>query len=354
MVASSIFPQSPLPIVKATALAAIRLSRPDVGKARAFFENLGLACPGSAKDIATLSGCLELEPSVIIQRGPRAYLGLDVYVDTPAELEALSARMQTSIVDCEIRKRAMVELVDPDGIAIGVLVRPAEDVQCPIEERAATNRPGRSERINEGRRADAGQETVYRLGHTVLATRNLLRAVHWYRETLGMLVSDCQLLDNDPVPVVAFMRFDRGDTPTDHHSIALGSAIGHGHMHTAFEMLDMESVARAQHWLVGSGYRHAWGMGRHVLGSQIFDYWCDPWGDQFELYADGDVFDASVATGTHAFNAGAQHQWGPPMTAAMQGGSPIALAKDIVNGLITEHDLSPSRLLKLFRATRTR
>ena len=30
--------------------------------------------------------------------------------------------------------------------------------------------------------------------------------------------------------------------------------------------------------LAARGYPHAWGVGRHILGSQIFDYWRDPFG----------------------------------------------------------------------------
>lgn len=32
-----------------------------------------------------------------------------------------------------------------------------------------------------------------------------------------------------------------------------------------------------------------WGVRRHLLGSQIFDYWYDPSGFTIEHYTDGDV-----------------------------------------------------------------
>jgi hypothetical protein len=33
------------------------------------------------------------------------------------------------------------------------------------------------------------------------------------------------------------------------------------------------------------------GCGRHLLGSRIFDYWRDSWGQKHEYYTDGDLFD---------------------------------------------------------------
>jgi len=44
------------------------------------------------------------------------------------------------------------------------------------------------------------------------------------------------------------------------------------------------------------------GVGRHLLGSQIFDYWRDPWGQKHEHYADGDLFDAAQPPGYHVLD----------------------------------------------------
>ena len=61
-------------------------------------------------------------------------------------------------------------------------------------------------------------------------------------------------------------------------------------------------------------YDHMWGIGRHLLGSQVYDYWCDPWGRCHERWADTDRLNA--ANGGHLLSAeeGFQSQWGerPP------------------------------------------
>ena len=60
-----------------------------------------------------------------------------------------------------------------------------------------------------------------------------------------------------------------------------------------------DAVGMGQRVLRDRGWKHAWGIGRHILGSQIFDYWQDPWGDKHEHYCDGDLFTADQPTGVH-------------------------------------------------------
>ena len=65
-----------------------------------------------------------------------------------------------------------------------------------------------------------------------------------------------------------------------------------------------------------SGFSRAWGIGRHILGSQVFDYWFGTDGYKFEHFADGDLFDASRPTAYHAMSAAGLAQWGPKMPSA--------------------------------------
>ena len=43
--------------------------------------------------------------------------------------------------------------------------------------------------------------------------------------------------------------------------------------HSSFEVNDFDTQSLGHYWLQEKGYTNCWGMGRHVLGSQIFDYW---------------------------------------------------------------------------------
>ena len=46
-----------------------------------------------------------------------------------------------------------------------------------------------------------------------------------------------------------------------------------------------------------AGYFRSWGIGRHIQGSQIFDYWRDPDGFLVEHFTDGDMFDNTLEPG---------------------------------------------------------
>jgi len=63
----------------------------------------------------------------------------------------------------------------------------------------------------------------------------------------------------------------------------------------------------------GQGMNGGMSVGRHLLGSQIFDYWRDPWGQKHEHYADGDLFDAAQPPGYHVLDRAGLYQWGPDL-----------------------------------------
>ena len=81
-------------------------------------------------------------------------------------------------------------------------------------------------------------------------------------------------------------------------------------MHTAYETFDLDTIGQGNQYLRSKNRKHFWGIGRHILGSQIFDYWKDPFGDELEHYADGDVFDASYPTKYNPFDQGSLWSWG--------------------------------------------
>jgi hypothetical protein len=57
-------------------------------------------------------------------------------------------------------------------------------------------------------------------------------------------------------------------------------------------------------------YKHVWGIGRHVLGSQIYDYWEDPWGRVHEHWTDTDVLNARAPANQISVEDGLLSQWG--------------------------------------------
>lgn len=342
----------PNPIAKATSLVSVILSRPDLPRALAFLRDFGLVEHAVAADAAFLRGVRSEAPCVELVRGPARYVGLRFAVGSRAELERLAQVGETKVESGdEAIGGERVRLRDPDGMVVEAVHGTKTLPPLVPAARPSTNGPEGQPRVNETVRLPHEPPAVSKLGHTVLGVRRFEVTARWYQRHFGLIVSDVQLLPDDPIPVVAFLRCDRGATPTDHHTLAIGSAIDLGHLHTAFELEDVEDVMRAHALLRARGFKHTWGIGRHILGSQVFDYWRDPCGDLFEHYADGDRFDASVPTGYHAFGGDSLHQWGPAPSADMVGKIPtLHRAATLARRLSSDDDLTPGRLSRLLAA----
>ncbi|KAH0430105.1 trihydroxytoluene oxygenase [Colletotrichum camelliae] len=102
-----------------------------------------------------------------------------------------------------------------------------------------------------------------------------------------------------------FQRFDDG--PSDIHKLGhYGYEVSHDDFeksffvsagdvtactanHCSFEVDDFDSEMKGHNFLLKKGWSLVWGIGRHLLGSQIFDYWFDNDGFVLEHYADGDL-----------------------------------------------------------------
>src|SRR5271166_1915352 len=133
-------------------------------------------------------------------------------------------------------------------------------------------------RANATQRPARRPAEIQRLGHVALGTTRFRAALEWYLDTLGLIVSDFLYLDGqrDRGPAMAFIRCDLGSVPADHHTLAMALMPHTGYLHSAYQLTDLDEVAASGEYLREHGYRHAWGLGRHIQGSQIFDYWRDP------------------------------------------------------------------------------
>ena len=73
--------------------------------------------------------------------------------------------------------------------------------------------------------------------------------------------------------MTAFMHLDRGAELVDHHCFFFYAGPRHHVHHSSYEVFDFDTQVLGHDWLAKKGYENCWGVGRHVLGSQIFDYW---------------------------------------------------------------------------------
>lgn len=190
---------------------------------------------------------------------------------------------------------------------------------------------------------------MLRLGHVVLEVADFQATCAWYTRHFGFLPSDVQVLP-DGSPAVVFLRLDLGTAAADHHTLALAQGFMPTFSHAAFEVVDADAVGMGQRVLRERGWSHAWGIGRHVLGSQIFDYWHDPHGNKHEHYCDGDLVTAEVPMGVHPVSRAAMSQWGPVMPRAFTSPSftPATIA-GLAKNLRHSPDLTVRKLLALAR-----
>lgn len=316
------------PVIRVTGLAGLTVQRPDLDRARAFFADFGLipaAPPGD--DVLHLRGAGPDPVLYTCRRGPAAFIGLAFTADDAA-LDRLAAAEGTAPEPLDAPGGGRrVRLWDPQGWQIDVIAG-----RAPIPSPPAAPPP--TDRVNAPIRLDLAPPAIRKLGHVALEVVDFDAATRWYIDRFGLIPSDVQLLD-DGTPALVFMRCDRGDEPADHHTLVIGRSFEARFNHAAFEVDDLDALAMGQRLLRERGWRHGWGIGRHLMGSQLFDYWRDPWGDLVEHYADGDRFAADVPAGEAAFARASQAQWGPPMP------------DDFI-----DQRMSPRRLLALWRALR--
>lgn len=302
---------------KAIDVADVRFALPDLAKAEAFLVDFGFAVErsddrliarGSDGTIAYIA-----EASVDAEAH---FAGFSFAASGTADIEALAEQDQAEMRKTE--EGLAVSLTDPDGFCVHALVPKLQSgKQAPPVGR---NESGTRTRTRSRLAVPKGPSLVRRLGHVVLQVADFESSRAWYQDRFGLLVSDRVVGPDGKTTVGAFLRCDRGEEVTDHHSLFLMQSPGGVAKieHAAFEVADIDSLMAGADHLKAQGYEQEWGIGRHLLGAHIFDYWRDPFGFTLEHWTDGDLIDSSDPEGTHDLMALLGSQWGPPH--AMLGG----------------------------------
>ncbi len=304
--------------VRAVGVAFVAFTAPDLDRARAFLLDFGLV------DAAQDSGVLHMTghgPAPFLYRVTQGEPGFAGLAFDLADSDALVQLADWAGVGIEPLAAPgggeRIRLTDPDGFAVeAVAGGQARSGAIPAAARDWNNHAAKP-RLRATTRLEAAPAHVQRLGHVVLGVTDFARSEAWYKAHFGLLTSD-EVATEDGGRMGAFLRLDLGDTPTDHHSLFLAETAGPaGFRHAAFEVSDMDDLMTGHDHLKARGHAAVWGIGRHVLGSQVFDYWCDPWGHMLEHWTDGDLFTAgdepNVATKTELHSV----QWGMPFPAAL-------------------------------------
>jgi catechol 2,3-dioxygenase-like lactoylglutathione lyase family enzyme len=294
-------------LIKVQGIAYIRFQAPDLQRMRTFLCDFGLsdALPGSAgpepiqtpaqtpTDSLAMRGCGPAPFLHHTQLGEAGFLGFAFHAASLTDLGILSKHEACPIEPILGPGGGFrVRLTDPDGVQVDVVTAQKEAAIFESPARPALNTVLAPMRFSERKEMATGPAHPWRLGHCVLGVADFKTSELWYKSRFGLITSD-EVCDEQGTPFGAFMRCDRGPAPTDHHSLFLIKARGKpGFNHAQFEVQDMDDLCLGHEHLAARGYARMWGVGRHLIGSNVFDYWYDPWGHSLEHGTDVDLLTA--------------------------------------------------------------
>jgi catechol 2,3-dioxygenase-like lactoylglutathione lyase family enzyme len=349
------------PLIKVRDLAWLEFEKPDLDRAEAFAHAFGFGVVSRTVDELQLRGSDAGSPCVIIRRGARSrFLGPAFVVADDADINRLAAGTGATPRPLpESIGGLTVDLVDPNGTPVRVVAPTNLLAQLPGQQPHMFNFGAEVRRVNATQRPPREPARVQRLGHVVVQTTKYAESLNWYLDHFGLIVSDFLFYagQRDRGPVMSFIRCDRASTPADHHTLALVLGPASRYVHSAYQVCDIDAVAAGGEHLKALGYQRSWGIGRHVQGSQIFDYWRDPDGFMVEHFSDGDMFDASVQPGWAPMTASGLAQWGPPITKDFLGIAPTKETARELRSMLTairdDNEFDFTRLRGLLKVART-
>lgn len=329
-------------VIRIEDIAHVRYAAPDLQAMRQFLEDFGMEV--FDQDGRLYGKGSDGRPFVhVTEPGEARFVAVGFRADSIADLELLAAHEGVSVEPLnEPGGGRIVRLTDPDGYAVEVIAGQQNDPPRPDLPDQLFNTASAKPRFRQMVRLNPAPSHVRRIGHAVLKVSDFRRSEKWYKDRFGFLTSDEVEAAKD-VPLGAFMRCDRGDKPADHHTLFLAQLPGQlGILHAAFEVANLDDLMLGHQHLKAKKREAAWGVGRHIMGSQVFDYWKDPFGNELEHWTDGDLFTAADPPQKLPMSALLAVQWGSPhpMFAGKIAPSP---------GLISFVTALQLRLKRLFR-----
>jgi catechol 2,3-dioxygenase-like lactoylglutathione lyase family enzyme len=299
-------------MIKVHDVAYVRFGVPDLDKLESFLADFGLVT--KQRDERVLySRASDPTPYVhVAELGDAGLRGVAFEAASAQDLQAAAALEGASAVEAIEAPGGghRVRFSDPDGFTVEVVHGRQEADSLPVRSAMPLNTGSDAPRRGTLQRVPAGPACVKRIGHVVLRVSDFRASEAWYKSHFGFLTSDEVYLGEKSNVVTAFLRCDRGQDYTDHHSFLCVGLGEPGFDHAAFEVEDFDSVMAGHDQLVKGGYEHHAGIGRHVLGSQVFDYWKDPWGHVLEHFTDGDLLNADHPTASYDPGVALGTQWG--------------------------------------------
>ena len=344
------------PVIKVADLAWLEFEKPDLSRAETFARAFGFGVVNRTPDELQLRGTDAGAPCVLVRRGQRTrFCGVAFKAQDEADVLRLADKTNAPTRDLpESLGGVTVELTDPSGMPVKVVAGMHELPELPGQPPHVFNFGHDLRRTNSTQRPPRSPAAIQRLGHVVLQSSRYTEALNWYLDHFGLIVSDFLYYPGQRHrgPTMSFIRCDRGSTPSDHHTLAMALGPANRYVHSAYQVSDLDALAAGGEHLHDRGYVRSWGIGRHIQGSQLFDYWRDPDGFLVEHYADGDMFDNTLEPGWAPFTASGLAQWGPRATRNFLGTDPRSARHEAVsmfNALRERNEFDVTRLIGLLK-----
>ena len=252
-----------------------------------------------------------------VQGDENLFLGGAFQVESKADLEkAANIPGSSDIVEVDRTGGGLeVTLTTPNGHSLWLTYGSENAPQTDRKQAGRMNFADYVNRVDKPVRLASGMAPILRLGHFVVRVQDEAAETAWFTEHFNLIPSDYLGAPGGPSDEVigTFLRFDRGADPVEHHCLLINKSEGAPCHHSSFQLLDLDAVMMGHDHLLGSGWNLDSGVGRHLLGSLIYDYWLDPFGNRVEHYTDMDMLTENHEPVMFSGTADETTQWGKPV-----------------------------------------
>ena len=290
-----------------------RLRAPDLDKMEKFLTDFGMARSARTETALYMRGTDSDHHIHITELGEPAFVGMGFNAASESDLEKISQVEGASEVEetGEPGGGLRVRMTDPDGLQVDIVHGLESLPPIEVKDKYSFNSGSKRLRYGDIVRSYPRPSQVKRIGHVNWKNGNFPACREFYKSNFGFLTSD-YLVHEDESVGAEFLRCNLGHDYSDHHALLITDGYGKCELnHLAFEVEDWNDIQVGHTYLKDKGYQHKYGIGRHILGSQLFDYWSDPWGQEHEHWTDGDLFNEDSPTGKFPMHTARDVQWGP-------------------------------------------
>lgn len=311
---NNIDPSNQIKLVK---LVHMRYQHPDFPTITKFLRDFGMHI---AKETPTEIWFKGYGPDQYVYsctKGEKKFLGGTFSVESMSDLEKAVSLPSAAGPITEMKDAPggghIITLHDPEGFPINLIYGQTPSPQSDVPEKVIYNDETDKPRVRKFNRFTPGPAAVHKLGHYGLCVQSFHAQLQWYTSTFNLAPTDFLYVDTlgGRKDVAVFAHIDRGLDPVDHHTFFMSTnKTSHVH-HASFEVHDFDTQQLGHQWLAKQNYTSVWGVGRHILGSQIFDYWWDTTGNMVEHYCDGDLVNKDTPVGWGEAGDEGLAVWGP-------------------------------------------